>query len=174
MAARAGAPACALLIVVPVAVLAGLIARDGAESTALSRSVTPARVRSIDIRLTQAPGDAHVLYSVRGYHYGRVGRFLASCTDSGLARTSDVLGERGPDALVAVDGRGAAHGAKLAAPNRSLPGGSEPAGIERWIVRTGGQPEEIRLEASLLVNSAKTGRGYCEFSLRGTLVIAMH
>lgn len=159
------------LVVISIAVLAVL---GGGPDSAISRSASSTRVLSIERPLTVQPGHAAILYSVHGFHYRAVGRFSTACTDSGLARTTYVLGRLSPDALVAVDGRGAARGAKLAPPKRSLPGGEKPSGIEHWIVLTGGQPETIKLDASLFVISAKSGLGYCDFLLRGTLTIKPH
>jgi hypothetical protein len=160
------------LVVISVAVLAAL-GGVGADS-AISRPASTTRITSINTTLTVQPGRAATLYSVHGFHYGAVGRFATACTDSGLARVTYVLDRLSPDALVAVDGRGAARGAKLAPPRRSLPGGGKPSGIEHWIVLTGGEPETIELDASLFVISAKSGLGYCDFLLRGTLKVKPH
>jgi hypothetical protein len=163
---------CLVLVGAVVYALAASADRDaGAAASPISSSST--RVRAIDRALTLYPGRARSLYALRGYYYGRVGRFVVSCTRTGFARTAYQLGEAGPDATVAVDGRGDSRAAKLVPPSGTLPGGSRRSGIEQWIVLTGGKPESIRLDTSLLVVSAKAVGG-CAFSLRGTVAIRLH
>src|SRR5438034_11615971 len=85
-------------------------------SSALSSTGNTSLHRSINRGLTLRPGSARQLYSVRGFHYGTVGLFTASCTRAGLAETRYVVGRLGPDAAVTEDGRGASGGATLVSP----------------------------------------------------------
>ena len=130
------------------------------------------RNRTVDRAVSVATGRTRVLYAVRGFHYGTVGRFVVSCSRVGVAKTAYVLAETGPSTVVAVDGRGASRASKLHPSNERLNGGSRRSGIEHWIVFTGGEPEGIRLDASLLVRS-EPGLG-CEFTVRGTIAIVRH
>jgi len=160
------------LIVAIAAVLAVLLLGKAGGSSGASTNAMQ-RTRVIASALTLEPGRTRTLYSVRGVGYGTVGRFIATCARSGRAETTYRLSANAPDALVAVDGRGSARGAKLTPPG-SLRGGSRASGIERWIVLTGGKPEEIEVDASLLAISANTGLGFCELSLRGRVAIRRH
>jgi len=164
-----------LALTIVSAVVSGFAACGGDEARsagAQSASDLRTRTRSIDRTLSVDTGHARVLYSVRGLHYGTVGRFVVSCSRSGVARTVYELAKKSPDAVVAVDGRGASRAGKLRSGVERFPGGSKRSGIEQWIVLTGGQPESIRLDASLLVRP-EPGLG-CDFSMRGTVVISLH
>ena len=78
-----------LVVVSLIAVLAIVTVAGGRSDHSAAASSTPSRV--IDTGLTLAPGTAGTLYLVRGYHYGALGRFLASCSRSGIAGTSYVV-----------------------------------------------------------------------------------
>jgi hypothetical protein len=148
--------------IVPAALLVALTVASSAPAAAQ-------RVRPIETSLSLSPGQARALYAVRGVSYGTVGRFFVTCPRSGRARTAYVLA-RGLSATVAVDGRGASRGRRLHASGSRLVGGTKPSGIERWVVRTGGKPESIELDASLLVLSGRS----CEFALSGRVVVTRH
>jgi hypothetical protein len=98
-----------------------------------------------------------------------LGRFVASCTRSGLA-TPFYADRHTLSGLLIIDGRGASRGANLAVLKRSFPGGMKPSGIEHWVMNTGGKTESIALDVSVQVLSATTNIGYCLFTLSGKLV----
>jgi hypothetical protein len=128
--------------------------------------------RRVDVALSLDLGRARALYSVRGRHYGTVGRLVAACSSRGVPRTEYVLERPIVDAVVAVDGRGTSRAVQLHSGSRRLQGGTKRAGIEQWIVITGGEPESIRLDASVLVRPV-AGLG-CEFSMQGAVVVTSH
>lgn len=156
------------------AALALAMSAPGARSL-LPESATAALsgARPVKGALTLKEGQSRSIFTLRGFSYGAVGRFFAACSRSGLAKTLYRPSSDAPDALVAVDGRGTARGANLVA-RQSLRGGNKGSGIEQWVVITGGQPEDIELEAGLVVISANSGRGYCHFSLHGSVVVNRH
>jgi hypothetical protein len=129
--------------------------------------------QTINGSLTLPPGKTGTLYIVSGIRYGVLGRFVASCTRSGLARTSYADGHS-LSGLLIIDGRGASRGANLAVLKRAFPGGVKASGIEHWVMSTGGKPESISFDVSVRVLSATTNIGYCEFSLSGKLVNQLH
>jgi hypothetical protein len=164
------------------AALGLLIALDPA-SVYSARTQPPVIKRAVEGSASVAPGGTRSLYSVRGF-YGRVGEFSASCTSSGIARTFYT-----PDAyyagppVIAVEGRGASRAARpiASAPflrgpimSRPFPGGPKPSGIEHWIMYTGGKPENVSFDVTLLALSTQPGLPSCAFSLNGTLVIRRH
>jgi len=144
---------------------------DAGQLVSETGSYLSTRTRAIDRALFVDAGRKRVLYVVRGIHYETVGRFVVSCSRAGAARTVYALSERSPDSVVAVEGRGSSRATKLR-PRRLLPGGSRRSGIEEWIVLTGGKPESIRLDASLLVRQ-EPALG-CEFKMRGTVAVTPH
>lgn len=92
--------------------VAVLSAGLGASLTAVVGATAARRqVRAIEAAATLPPGQGQDLFVVRGYHYGELGLFRASCSRSGRAKTSYVLGRATPDEGVAMDGRGSSRGA---------------------------------------------------------------
>ena len=154
-----------------IAVLPACGGDDAGQLVSGTGSDLSTRTRAIDRALFVDAGRKRVLYAVRGIHYGTVGRFVVSCSRAGVARTVYALSEKSPDSVVAVEGRGSSRATKLR-PGRVLPGGSRRSGIEEWIVLTGGKPESIRLDASLLVRP-EPALG-CEFTMRGSVAVTPH
>jgi hypothetical protein len=160
-----------VIVAAAVSVLAACGGRDAETTGSRAASSASTRVRPIDRTLFVNTGREQVLYTLRGVHYGAVGRFLVSCRPGGVAKTLYVLTSRSTDAVVAVDGRGTSRAAKLR-PEGHLLGSSKRSGIEQWIVLAGGKPESIRLDASLLVRPEHSLG--CEFTIRGSAEIAPH
>jgi hypothetical protein len=161
--------ATAVLVLLVAGAVAALLSRDSSSAPG-----APPRVRLVDVGQSARPTELRTLFVLEGYHYGPLGRFVVSCTRAGIPQTRYVTATHAPTTLIAVDGRGVARGAKLGLEGRSLSGGSSRSGIEHWIVSTGGEPEELRLDASLVAFSEASAPGACEFSLRGRLELTLH
>jgi hypothetical protein len=160
-----------VVIALELTVLSGCAGDEAQTARAKQTHDLATRSRPVDRALFVDTGRKRVLYAVRGIHYGIVGRFVVSCSHEGVARTVYELGQSPVTVVAAVEGRGASRAAKLL-PGERLRGGAKRSGIERWIVLAGGEPESIRLDATLLVRPERSVG--CEFTMRGAVGVTPH
>jgi hypothetical protein len=136
----------------------------------LSAATPSATPTAVDVATTLRKGESRVLYSPRG-RLGRIGTFRVGCSRAGGASTSYTVARTAADTLAAVSGRGASRGGVLVAASPTMRGGSARGGIEHWLLRMGRQPEDVIVDVSLAVIRRPEAPGYCEFWLRGSVVV---
>jgi hypothetical protein len=116
--------------------------------------------------LSLARGRGGVLVHVRG-RYGDDGRLLARCLRSGEPLTTYAVSAGSADTVTAVDGRGVSRAADVL-PGRRLSGG-RGSGLERWVASMSREPEDLRLDVTVVALRAGAHGPSCEVSATGTL-----
>jgi hypothetical protein len=156
-------------------------ARIGMLAAVLLASTSPALglcatdpVRTLDSTRAVRPGGVATLAVIRGVHYHLLGWLRGSCSAAGRASTRYRLSNVSTDTLVSIRGRGVSRHAHLSAPGASIAGGVSGAGSERWTVAAGGEPEDVKVTATIAVRPAGSSTGSCRFRLRGTVAIREH
>ena len=156
-------------------------ARIGLLAAALLALTSPAPglsatdpVRILDSTRIVRPGGVATLAVIRGVHYHLLGWLRGSCSAGGAASTRYRLSNVSTDTLVTIHGRGVTRHAHLAAPGRSIAGGVAGAGTERWTIAAGGEPEDVKVTATVAVTPAGSYAGSCHFRVRGTVAIREH
>lgn len=154
-------------LVLLIAVLATGSGLAAARSAATTSSATTARV---DVAATLRRGESRILYAPRGLS-GPVGRFRVACSSSRRSSTTYTRTRSAADTLAAVTGRAVSRGRVLTSASPALRGGSGVAGIERWLLRMGREPEDVLVDVSLVVIPRTEAPGYCEFWMQGSVTV---
>jgi hypothetical protein len=149
---------------------ASVVAIVSALVVTLSAATPSATTRPIDVAATLRKGESRVLYSPSG-RVGRIGTFRVGCSLAGRPSTSYTVARMAADTLAAVSGRGASRGGVLIAASPTMRGGSARGGIEHWLLRMAREAEDVTVDVSLAVIRRPEAPGYCEFWLRGSVVV---
>jgi hypothetical protein len=150
--------------------VAGVVAIASGLVVTLSAATPSATTAAVDVAATLRKGESRVLYAPSG-RLGRIGTFRVGCSLAGRASTSYTVARTAADTLAAVSGRGASRGGVLIAASPTMRGGPARGGIEHWLVRMGRQAEDVIVDVSLAVIRRPEAPGYCEFWLRGSVVM---